>query len=185
MKKNNNKGFTFIELVLYIGILSVFMVAVTSLVGTVVSSNRKMTNRKKIQNEASETYDTISDMIMGATDVKILGSAYVATTSAGVTSYSPVSGVFIVPDDTDTKGSGGELMSAGGIGRRTVYIEKAGGAGLTPKGPCYDIADMKSFGDVTSPSTDDTTYIIPDDSGKLYLKVDYASALQSLSLIHI
>ena len=38
---------------------------------------------------------------------------------------------------------------------------------------------MKSFGDVTSPSTDDTTYIIPDDSGKLYLKVDYASALQS------
>ena len=164
MKKNNNKGFTFIELVLYIGILSVFMVAVTSLVGTVVSSNRKMTNRKKIQNEAGETYDTISDMIMGATDVKILGSAYVATTSAGVTSYSPVSGVFIVPDDTDTKGSGGELMSAGGIGRRTVYIEKAGGAGLTPKGP---------------PSTDDTTYIIPDDSGKLYLKVDYASALQS------
>lgn len=113
MKKNNNKGFTFIELVLYIGILSVFMVAVTSLVGTVVSSNRKMTNRKKIQNEAGETYDTISDMIMGATDVKILGSAYVATTSAGVTSYSPVSGVFIVPDDTDTKGSGGELMSAG------------------------------------------------------------------------
>lgn len=179
MKKNNNKGFTFIELVLYIGILSVFMVAVTSLVGTVVSSNRKMTNRKKIQNEAGETYDTISDMIMGATDVKILGSAYVATTSAGVTSYSPVSGIFIVPDDTDTKGSGGELMSAGGIGRRTVYIEKAGGAGLTPKGPCYDIADMKSFGDVTSPSTDDTTYIIPDDSGKLYLKVDYASALQS------
>lgn len=54
MKKNNNKGFTFIELVLYIGILSVFMVAVTSLVGTVVSSNRKMTNRKKIQNEAGE-----------------------------------------------------------------------------------------------------------------------------------
>lgn len=179
MKKNNNKGFTFIELVLYIGILSVFMVAVTSLVGTVVSSNRKMTNRKKIQNEASETYDTISDMIMGATDVKMLGSAYVATTSAGVTSYSPVSGVFIVPDDTDTKGSGGELMSAGGVGKCTVNLGKAGTSSYKAMSPCYDIADMKSFGDVTSPSTDDTTYITPDSSGKLYLKINYASGLKS------
>ena len=47
MKKNTNKGFTFIELVLYIGILSVFMIAVTTLVGTVTASNRKMTSRKK------------------------------------------------------------------------------------------------------------------------------------------
>ena len=178
MKKNNNKGFTFIELVLYIGILSVFMVTVTTLVGTVVSSNRKMTNRKKIQNEASETYDSISDMIMGATDVKIAGNAYVATTSAGITSYSAVSGVFVVPKDTDVKSDDGVLMAAGGVGRRTVNIGKAGSSSYTAKSPCYDIADMKSFGDVTSPSTDDTTYITPDSSGKLYLKVNYASAIE-------
>lgn len=178
MKKNNNKGFTFIELVLYIGILSVFMVAVTSLVGTVVSSNRKMTNRKKIQNEASETYDTISDMIMGATDVKIVGKAYVATTSAGVTSYNAVSGVFLVPKDSDEKADNGILLAKGGVGACTVNIAKAGTTGYSSKSPCYDIADIKSFGDVTSPSTDDTTFITPDDeTGKLYLKVDYASAL--------
>ena len=33
MKKNNNKGFTFIELVIYMGILGIFMVADVTFIG--------------------------------------------------------------------------------------------------------------------------------------------------------
>lgn len=177
MKKNTNKGFTFIELVLYIGILSVFMIAVTTLVGTVTASNRKMTSRKKIQNEASETYDAISDMFMGATDVQIMGDAYIATTTAGVTSYNPVSGVFIVPEDTDIKQADGKLKTAGGVGNRTVNKTTPGSHSFYACSPCYDIADIKSFGDATAPSTDTETFITADASGKLYIKIRYASGL--------
>lgn len=180
MKKNTNKGFTFIELVLYIGILSVFMIAVTTLVGTVTASNRKMTSRKKIQNEASETYDAISDMFMGATDVQLMGNAYVATTAAGVTSYSSVSGAFVVPSDTDTKQDDGKLKTAGGVGDRYVKMTTSANPGsYTTKSPCYDIADIKSFGDAASPSMDTETFITADASGKLYIKIQYASGLDT------
>ena len=97
MKKTENKGFTFIELVLYIGILSVFMVAVTTLIGSVVASNRKMTSRKKIQTQAEEAYDTMSDMLMAATDVKI----YAKAKRVGETSSKE--GVYLVPDASDLR----------------------------------------------------------------------------------
>lgn len=179
MKKNTNKGFTFIELVLYIGILSIFMIAVTTLVGTVTASNRKMTSRKKIQNEASETYDAISDMFMGATDVQLMGDAYIETTTAGVTSYNSVSGVFVVPEDTDIKQDDGKLKTAGGVGYRTVNKGTPGSYSFSACSPCYDIADIKSFGDATAPSTDTETFITADASGKLYIKIRYASGLDT------
>lgn len=41
MYRKNNKGFTFVELILYMAILGIFMVAVMSLVGSTVASDRK------------------------------------------------------------------------------------------------------------------------------------------------
>jgi type II secretory pathway pseudopilin PulG len=176
--KKNNKGFTFIELVLYMGILSVFMVAVTTLIGSTVASNRKMTARKKIQTQASETYDAISDMLMAAKDVKIRGKAYIATTASGVTSYTEQTGDFIIPEEDYIKDSSGALKESGGVADvkvlGTTSLALGGG---TNGGSCYDIADIKSFNDSTTPSTDSKTFIKADASGDLYLYIEYASGI--------
>ena len=86
--KNRNKGFTFIELILYMAILGIFMVAVMSIISTTVASHKKQSSRQKIQTQATETYDAIADIVMGASDIKIDGSAYVQTG----TSYTKVTG---------------------------------------------------------------------------------------------
>ena len=45
MRENNrNKGFTFIELILYMAILGIFMVAVMSLISSTVASHKKQTS---------------------------------------------------------------------------------------------------------------------------------------------
>ena len=173
MKKDNNKGFTFIELVLYMGILAIFMVAVTNLMGSVTASNRKMTTRKKVQTMASETYESVSDMFMGAVDVKIYGTAYISVTNDNATSYSEVTGVFLVPESDYTKEeSTGKLIIPGGT---TYYTEEIDGVSKN----CYDIADIKSFGDVDSPSTDTKTYITADSNGLMYVYIKYASDIDS------
>ena len=67
--KNRNKGFTFIELILYMAILGIFMVAVMSIISTTVASHKKQSSRQKIQTQATETYDAIADIVMGASDI--------------------------------------------------------------------------------------------------------------------
>mgnify|MGYP000384035137 CR=1 FL=1 len=75
--RNKDKGFTFIELILYMAILGIFMVAVMSLISTTVASHKKQSSRQKLQSQATETYDAIADILMGASDIKIDGTAYV------------------------------------------------------------------------------------------------------------
>lgn len=174
MKKIKNKGFTFIELVIYMGILSIFMLAVTTLITSTVASNKKMNARKRLQTEATETYDSISDMLMGATEVKIYGTAYVGVTSAGVTTYNKVAdGCFVVPDSGEVKEAGsGKLKLSGGVGpRQEGFVLDAGYSTVSN---CYDIADIKSFTDSSTPSTDVETFI---DVTYLYIK--YASDIDA------
>lgn len=63
--RNKDKGFTFIELILYMAILGIFMVAVMSLISTTVASHKKQSSRQKLQSQATETYDAIADILMG------------------------------------------------------------------------------------------------------------------------
>ncbi len=170
MKKDNNKGFTFIELVLYMGILAVFMVAVTNLMGSVTASNKKMTTRKKVQTMATETYESVSDMLMGAVDVKIYGTAYISVTNSGSTTYQEVTGVFMIPESDDIKDASTGILS---MSTGTVYTETINGVSVN----CYDIADIKSFGDVDSPSTDTETFITADAGGLMYIYIKYASEI--------
>lgn len=193
MRKNDNKGFTFIELILYMAILGIFMVAVMSLVGSTVASNRKQKSRQKLQTQATEVYDTISDMLMGATNLKIYGKGYVNT---GGTSYSETTANFIVPDSTQKKSVtsttqnqitnaagvvvGQKLYSGTGAVLTGIPLSDKTGKSLAPgtwAETCYDIADVKSFdgSDVSvDPETNiDTTYLwikycadIKDNSGK-------------------
>jgi type II secretory pathway pseudopilin PulG len=165
--KKNNKGFTFIELVLYMGILSVFMVAVTTLVGSTVASNRKMTARKKIQTQASETYDTISDMLMAATDVMVDGNAYLGSASAGV------NGVFLVPDNLSGEyikdAEGSAIKNSGGTTNVTVSGAESA--------DCYDIADVKAYTDSSVSATDASTKITTNADGDICIYIRYASDL--------
>lgn len=183
VRKNKNKGFTLVELVLYMGILAIFMVAVINLIAQVTNSNSKLTSRRKVQNQASEAYDSISDMLMSAVDVKISGTAYIYTEGSGSTPVKKT-GIFIVPEaDYDyVKNTDGTLMDDGAsayITEKMAAVSATGtvGSAAALSASCYDIADIVSFGDTATPSTDDNTYIVAD--GDLYLYIKYASGIDA------
>ena len=174
--RNKDKGFTFIELKLYMAILGIFMVAVMSLISTTVASHKKQSSRQKLQSQATETYDAIADILMGASDIKIDGTAYVQTG----TSFTQVTGSFIVPEDTYVKsaGSGSTLRKQGGVADVIQDIVSDSGV-IKKKSNSYDIADVKPFGGAGA-SEDVHTFIDAD-----YLWVQYSSELDKTAFCTI
>lgn len=174
--RNKDKGFTFIELILYMAILGIFMVAVMSLISTTVASHKKQSSRQKLQSQATETYDAIADILMGASDIKIDGTAYVQTG----TSFTQVTGSFIVPEDTYVKsaGSGSTLRKQGGVADVIQDIVLDSGV-IKKKSNSYDIADVKPFGGAGA-SEDVHTFIDAD-----YLWVQYSSELDKTAFCTI
>ncbi|MDD6404657.1 MAG: prepilin-type N-terminal cleavage/methylation domain-containing protein [Clostridiales bacterium] len=132
--RKKDKGFTFIELILYMAILGIFMVAVMSLVTTTVASNKKQKSRQKLQTQATETYDYISNILMGAMDV-----AVAATDSKGdMVSY-------VVPDNMIAKDISAEAtgrLITGGKTTSPVSMGIAADVADTPSTSldCYDMA---------------------------------------------
>ena len=174
--RNKDKGFTFIELILFMAILGIFMVAVMSLISTTVASHKKQSSRQKLQSQATETYDAIADILMGASDIKIDGTAYVQTG----TSFTQVTGSFIVPEDTYVKsaGSGSTLRKQGGVADVIQDIVSDSGV-IKKKSNSYDIADVKPFGGAGA-SEDVHTFIDAD-----YLWVQYSSELDKTAFCTI
>ena len=174
--RNKDKGFTFIELILYMAILGIFMVAVMSLISTTVASHKKQSSRQKLQSQATETYDAIADILMGASDIKIDGTAYVQTG----TSFTQVTGSFIVPEDTYVKsaGSGSTLRKQGGVADVIQDIVSDSGV-IKKKSNSYDRADVKPFGGAGA-SEDVHTFIDAD-----YLWVQYSSELDKTAFCTI
>lgn len=174
--RNKDKGFTFIELILYMAILGIFMVAVMSLISTTAASHKKQSSRQKLQSQATETYDAIADILMGASDIKIDGTAYVQTG----TSFTQVTGSFIVPEDTYVKsaGSGSTLRKQGGVADVIQDIVSDSGV-IKKKSNSYDIADVKPFGGAGA-SEDVHTFIDAD-----YLWVQYSSELDKTAFCTI
>lgn len=174
--RNKDKGFTFIELILYMAILGIFMVAVMSLISTTVASHKKQSSRQKLQSQATETYDAIADILMGASDIKIDGTAYVQTG----TSFTQVTGSFIVPEDTYVKsaGSGSTLRKQGGVADVIQDIVSDSGV-IKKKSNSYDIAGVKPFGGAGA-SEDVHTFIDAD-----YLWVQYSSELDKTAFCTI
>lgn len=174
--RNKDKGFTFIELILYMAILGIFMVAVMSLISTTVASHKKQSSRQKLQSQATETYDAIANILMGASDIKIDGTAYVQTG----TSFTQVTGSFIVPEDTYVKsaGSGSTLRKQGGVADVIQDIVSDSGV-IKKKSNSYDIADVKPFGGAGA-SEDVHTFIDAD-----YLWVQYSSELDKTAFCTI
>ena len=176
ISKNKDKGFTFIELILYMAILGIFMVAVMTLISTTVASHKKQSSRQKLQSQATETYDAIADIRMGASDIKIDGTAYVQTG----TSFTQVTGSFIVPEDTYVKsaGSGSTLRKQGGVADVIQDIVSDSGV-IKKKSNSYDIADVKPFGGAGA-SEDVHTFIDAD-----YLWIQYSSELDKTAFCTI
>ena len=174
--RNKDKGFTFIELILYMAILGIFMVAVMSLISTTVASHKKQSSRQRLQSQATATYDAIADILMGASDIKIDGTAYVQTG----TSFTQVTGSFIVPEDTYVKsaGSGSTLRKQGGVADVIQDIVSDSGV-IKKKSNSYDIADVKPFGGAGA-SEDVHTFIDAD-----YLWVQYSSELDKTAFCTI
>lgn len=77
MKKiKQNNGFSLIELVIAIAVLAFLMLAVSSFMSSSVIQNKKAKADVRMQAQAQETYSLLTDSIMQATDILIIG--YVA-----------------------------------------------------------------------------------------------------------
>lgn len=76
-KKQNNSGFSLIELIISLAVLAFLMLAVSSFMGSSVSQTKKEHADVRIQTQAQETYSLITDSIMQASDIVMAG--YVAS----------------------------------------------------------------------------------------------------------
>ncbi len=71
--KNNNSGFTLVELIIAMAVLAFLMTAIGSLMGSSVASHRKQKAEIQVHTSAQETYNQIADSIMQAKEVVIVG----------------------------------------------------------------------------------------------------------------
>lgn len=72
-KIKQNSGFSLIELIIAMAVLSFLMLAVSSFMGSSVMQNRKAKVDIKMQASAQETYGLITDTIMQASDIILVG----------------------------------------------------------------------------------------------------------------
>jgi len=106
MKKTlkSNRGFTLVELIIAMAILAFLMTAVSSLMGSSIFSFKKTKSDIKVQTSAQDTYNKISDSIMQANDIVIVGY-YINTDdlnfveNEATISYSPELKFFVKNDD--------------------------------------------------------------------------------------
>lgn len=68
-----NSGFSLIELVIAMAVLSFLMLAVSSFMGSSVMQNKKVKVDVKMQTQSQETYGLVSDAIMQASDIVMVG----------------------------------------------------------------------------------------------------------------
>ena len=83
-QKLNNKGFTFVELIVSIAILGIVMVSVASFLGTTTTVYSRTNHETSVQSQAQEVYDQINSCIMQATKVIVYGYR---ETAAGADTY--------------------------------------------------------------------------------------------------
>ncbi len=77
-KFKNNSGFSLIELIIAMAILAIMMTAICSIMGSSVAGHRKSKAEIRVHTAAQETYNQVTDTIMQAKDVILIG--YTSTT---------------------------------------------------------------------------------------------------------
>lgn len=78
-KLNSNRGFTLIELIIAIAVLAFLMTAISSLMTSSLITNRKTQADIEVQTTAQETYNKITDALMQAKAIYVLGYTYSGT----------------------------------------------------------------------------------------------------------
>lgn len=75
MKKINkdNSGFTLIELIIAMAVLAFLMTAVGTLMGSSIASHKKQKAEIQVHTSAQETYNQLTDSIMQAREVVVIG----------------------------------------------------------------------------------------------------------------
>jgi prepilin-type N-terminal cleavage/methylation domain-containing protein len=76
IKTERNKGFTLVELIIALAVLAFLMTAVSSFMGSSVMNNRKAKADIKVTTDSQLVYNQISDCIMQARNVIIVGREY-------------------------------------------------------------------------------------------------------------
>jgi len=71
--KNNNSGFTLVELIIAMAVLAFLMTAIGSLMGSSIASHKKQKAEIQVHNSAQQTYDQLTDSIMQAKEVVVIG----------------------------------------------------------------------------------------------------------------
>lgn len=69
----SNRGFTLVELIIAMAILAFLMTAISSLMGSSIFSFKKTKSDIKVHSSAQDTYNKISDSIIQANDIVIVG----------------------------------------------------------------------------------------------------------------
>ncbi len=80
MKSKNNSGFSLVELLISIAILSIIMVMISGFVSSTLISQRKAKKNMQMQTEAQRIYSQLSEVIMQATYIRVEaddGTSYV------------------------------------------------------------------------------------------------------------
>ncbi len=72
-KIKQNSGFSLIELIIAIAVLAFLMLAVSSFMGSSVMSSKKAKVDVRMQTQAQETYSLITDSIMQASNILLVG----------------------------------------------------------------------------------------------------------------
>lgn len=93
--KNNNRGFTLMELIVTVAIIAIFSGVILTFIGTGSNSYRSTSSSAKVQMEAQETADSLEDLII---DVNY--SIY----------YRNASGGAITNDIDGTSGTGDKVL---------------------------------------------------------------------------
>lgn len=71
MKSKNNQGFSLVELLIAIAILSLIMIALASFMGTTTNSYVRSRNDREIQQAGQEVFDMMADKLMQAQLVRV------------------------------------------------------------------------------------------------------------------
>lgn len=133
MRRNTkqNSGFSLIELVIAMAVLAFLMLAVTSFMSSSVMSNKKAKVDVRLQSQAQETYSLLTDSIMQATDIAIIG--YVANDDSLI--------------DFDTAGKEGTEVSGLVLTKKYIVRDQDAADALQAKYGVVTPDDIIFFGD--------------------------------------
>ncbi len=148
-QKLNNKGFTFVELVVAVAILSIVMVSVVSFMGTVTSVYSRTHHGNEVQDQSQEVYDQISSCIMQANKVILYGAP---ENSSG--SFDSTNSYYVTNDQKNVIGvdASGNLVNSNKktMGLVIPRVDTSGSAAGTTGVQVRAFQSLERYDDATS-----------------------------------